>query len=57
MEKFVPYEKLSKKAKKEIDEQKRGDWDGVNPVTKIIEENPKAYKRKPKHPNRSDDWE
>lgn len=57
MEKFVPYEKMSKKAKKEIDEQKRGGWDGVNPVTRVAEENPKAYQRKPKHPNRTEEWE
>ena len=34
MEKFVPYEKLSKKAKREADSQRRGSWNGVNPVSR-----------------------
>lgn len=50
MEKFIPYEKLSKKKKKEIDAMKRGSWYGVNPATRKSE-NPKAYKRK-----RTPDW-
>lgn len=45
MEKFIPYEKLSKKKRKELDSKKRGSWNGVNPVTRRSE-NPKAYKRK-----------
>jgi len=42
--KFIPREKLSKKARKELDNQNRGTWCGVNPITKIVE-NKKAYKR------------
>ena len=42
MEKFVPYEKLSKKEKRRMDSMKRGTWQGVNPVTRKSE-NPKAY--------------
>lgn len=45
MEKFVPYEKLSKKKKKELDTAARGSWGGVNPVTRKTE-NKKAYNRK-----------
>lgn len=44
MEKFIPYEKLSKKEKRLRDAQKRGSWNGVNPVTRKSE-HPKAYKR------------
>lgn len=44
MEKFVPYEKLSKKAKREADAARRGSWNGVNPVTRKSP-NPKAYNR------------
>jgi len=44
MEKFVPYEKLSKKEKKKLNEARRGSWQGVNPVTRRSE-NPKAYNR------------
>ncbi|MBR5217452.1 MAG: hypothetical protein IKV68_03725 [Oscillospiraceae bacterium] len=45
MEKFVPYEKLSKKKKRELDSKRRGSWYGVNPVTRKSE-NPKAYNRR-----------
>ena len=45
MEKFIPYEKLSKKKQKEMDAKKRRDWGGLNPVTRKPE-NPKAYNRK-----------
>ena len=45
MKPFVPYEKLSKKQRKEIDKAKRATWGGVIPVTKRIE-SAKAYNRK-----------
>lgn len=41
---FVPYEKLSKKKKRELDRQRRNVW-GISPITRRPE-NPKAYKRK-----------
>lgn len=44
MEKFVPYEKLSKKARRALDEKRRGSWGGLSPVTRRPD-NPKAYKR------------
>ena len=44
MEKFIPYEKLSKKQKRERDLARRKDWGGLSPVTRRSE-NPKAYKR------------
>ncbi|MDE6004627.1 MAG: hypothetical protein K2G88_04505 [Oscillospiraceae bacterium] len=46
--KFISYEKLSKKAQRELNKQKRSDWGAVRPVTRI-EKNPKAYKRHAKH--------
>lgn len=45
MEKFVPYEKLSKKKKKELNDAARGSWGEINPVTRKTE-NKKAYNRK-----------
>ena len=45
MEKFIPYEKLSKKAKRELDQKKRKSWNGINPVTRKPQ-NPKAYNRR-----------
>ena len=45
MEKFIPYEKLSKKKQRELDLKKRGSWGGLNPVTRKPR-NPKAYDRR-----------
>ena len=45
MEKFIPFEKLSKKKQKELNAIKRKDWNGINPVTRKSE-NPKAYNRR-----------
>lgn len=45
MDKFIPFEKLSKKQQKILNAQKRKNWNGVNPVTRKSE-NPKAYNRK-----------
>ena len=45
MEKFIPYEKLSKKQKRKLDAARRNTWGGLSPVTHRPE-NPKAYKRK-----------
>ena len=44
MEKFVPYEKLSKKEKRKLDQAKRQTWGGFNPVTRKPE-NSRAYNR------------
>ena len=53
MKAFVPYEKLSKKQRKEIDKARRATWGDVSPVTKKIE-SAKAYNRK-KHQRGMDD--
>lgn len=45
METFIPYEKLSKKKRRELDRLRRGSWGGVYPVTRRSE-NPKAYNRR-----------
>ena len=45
MEKFIPFEKLSKKKQREINAKQRGSWYGINPVTRKPE-NSKAYNRK-----------
>ena len=50
MEKFIPYEKLSKKEKRKLDQAKRQTWGEINPVTRKPE-NSKAYNRK-----RTQDW-
>lgn len=44
MDKFIPFEKQSKRKKREQLAQKRRTWGAINPVTKKPE-NPKAYKR------------
>ncbi len=45
MEKFIPYEKLSKKKRRELAIARRESWGALNPVTRKPE-NPKAYNRK-----------
>ena len=44
MQKFIPYEKLSKKKQRELNAARRGTWP-INPVTRKPA-NPKAYNRK-----------
>ncbi|MBR5429384.1 MAG: hypothetical protein IK116_02525 [Firmicutes bacterium] len=44
MEKFVPYAKRSKKARRQADRERRQTW-SISPVTRRPD-NPKAYKRK-----------
>ena len=50
MEKFIPYEKLSKKEKRKIDQAHRQTWGELNPVTRKPE-NSKAYNR-----NKARNW-
>ena len=45
MEKFIPYEKLSKKEKRKIDQARRQTWGELNPVTRKPE-NSRAYNRR-----------
>lgn len=45
MQKFIAYEKLSKKKQRELNSKMRGTWGSLNPVTRRPE-NPKAYNRK-----------
>lgn len=44
MEKFIPYEKLSKKRRRELDQLCRKDWGALDPVTRRPDD-PKAYNR------------
>lgn len=50
MEKYIPYEKLSKKKQREINAQKRGTWGSISPVTRKPK-NSKAYDR-----NKASQW-
>ena len=45
MEKYIPYEKLSKKEKRKIDSCRRKIWGSLNPVTRKPV-NSKVYNRK-----------
>lgn len=47
-DKFISYDKLSKKDKKKIDLMSRRGWGNVRPVTRI-ENSSKKYSRKQKH--------
>lgn len=44
MEKFISFQKLSKKKQRELNAKKRGSWHGLNPVTRRPD-NSKAYNR------------
>ena len=50
MEKFIPYEKLSKKEKRKLDNARRQTWGELNPVTRKPASS-KAYNR-----NKARDW-
>lgn len=43
-DKFIPKEKLSKKKRKELDNQKRNSWGEIKPVTRLVESK-KVYNR------------
>ena len=45
MEKFIPFEKLSKKKQRLLNAQRRGSWGSLSPVTRRSK-NPRAYNRK-----------
>ena len=44
MEKFIPYQKMSKRDKQKINTARRKTWGSFNPVTRKSS-NPKAYNR------------
>lgn len=52
MKQFIPYEKLSRKEQKKINSEKRGSWNGVNPVTRVADTDAKKYRRKAKYPEK-----
>ena len=45
MKQFIPYEKLSKKKKRELDNKKRKTWKQISPITRVSA-NLKTYNRK-----------
>ena len=45
MNRFIPFEKLSKKKQRELNAKQRGSWYGINPVTRKPQ-NSKAYNRR-----------
>lgn len=54
MKKFIPKEKLGKKARKQLDSEQRTAWT-FSPVTKKVESK-KLYNRKRKSHDRYDDY-
>ena len=54
MKKFVPREKLGKKARKQLDSEQRATWT-FSPETKKVESK-KLYDRKKKSHDRHDDY-
>ena len=54
MKRFIPREKLGKKARKQLDSEQRATW-AFSPVTKKVESK-KLYNRKKKPHDRYDDY-
>ncbi len=44
MDTFIPRDKMSKKQKKELDKQKRGNWGAITPTTRVVRDR-KKYDR------------
>ena len=55
VDKYVPFEKLSKKQQRELNKKRRGTWGDLNPVTRKPK-NPKAYDRKKARRSHTDDF-
>ena len=53
-DKFVPYEKMSKKQKKEMDSQKRVTWGSRSPVTRYPKHSSAYDRNKEKEKLRND---
>ena len=51
MERFVSYEKMSKKQQKIVNASKRGSWGNVKPITKV-KVSAKVYNRKKEQSSR-----
>ena len=49
MTKFIPYKKLSKRKRRELDSTQRQTWGTVNPVTRTVKDK-RAYDRKRQKP-------
>ncbi len=54
MKKFIPREKLGRKARKQLDSEQRATW-AFSPITKKVESK-KLYNRKRKSHDRHDDY-
>ncbi len=54
---FVPYEKMSKKQRRAVDRLRRGDWNGISPVTRVESSDRRRIPRKCKHKNRTPEAE
>ena len=55
MDRFIPYNKLSKKKQRELNAKQRRTWGALNPVTRNTA-NPKAYDRQKARKWNSDDF-
>ena len=53
MEKFIPFEKLSKRKKREMAKQQRKTWGSLNPITRVSKSE-KLYNRKKSRQQKDD---
>jgi len=54
MPRYIPYDKMSKREKRELNNRRRRTWKGLNPVTRKPPD-PRAYNRKKRPHERGDD--
>ena len=54
MRRYVPYDKMSKREKREINNRRRRTWKGLNPVTRKPPD-PRAYRRKKRPDDHTED--
>lgn len=49
MERFISYEKLSKKQQRELDEKRRVNWGALNPISRTADDGKKYNRKKARH--------
>ncbi len=56
-DKFIPFNKLSRKEQRRINSLSRRDWGGVCPLTRTVDKDMKKYSRTVKHKGRQFEYE
>lgn len=57
MNSYIPIQKRSKRAQKDYYAARRGSWDGLNPVSRVVPDKKKYDRRKQKQAEHRSGWE